>query len=65
MADQRPLTPDEIVMLELVRKANVDAEITVIKRENKVVQVKVNHTHVKEFLALSTRIRENGVPETR
>jgi len=60
MADPRPLSPDEMLAVELIRKANIDAEITIIKRENKIVQVKSTDTHVKEFTALSTRLREGG-----
>ena len=55
------LRPDELTMLELVRKSNMDTEITITKRDGKIVAVRVMDLHMKEFKEPVSRVREGVV----
>ena len=54
------MMPDEQEFLRIMRKANVDAEVVVIRRDGRIVQVKVTDTYVKEFKPENLKLREGG-----
>jgi len=50
------VSPDEKTFIEILRKCNIDAEVTIYRRDGHIVQVKSTATHVKEF----KKMQENG-----